>query len=79
MTNNDQLALMELDLVWEPGLPFGGDDGPFSQSAEQELLWGYPGVLWAAPILPMQRVAIFARIRVTPCVAVGLVSLNKDA
>lgn len=45
-TDNKKLALMEWDIVWEPGLPLS--PGTFGQDDKQQLLWGYPGVLWSA-------------------------------
>ena len=46
-TNDEKLALMEWDQVWEPGLPLDEASG-FDQGDRQQLLWGYPGVLWLA-------------------------------
>lgn len=43
-TDTDKLAVMELGQVWEPGLPLA--PGTLEQAAQQQLLWGYPGVLW---------------------------------
>lgn len=43
-TNTKKLAVMELDDDWEPGLPLS--PGTFDQSELQQLLWGYPGILW---------------------------------
>jgi len=46
MTDTDKLAVMEWGLVWEPGLPLL--PGTIDQADQQQLLWGFPGVLWAA-------------------------------
>lgn len=43
-TDTEKLALMEWGLVWEPGLPLS--PGTLDQADQQQLLWGYPGVLW---------------------------------
>lgn len=43
-TDNEKLALMDLDTPWEPGLPLS--PGTFGQDDKQQLLWGYPGILW---------------------------------
>jgi hypothetical protein len=45
-TSNDKLAVMEMDDYWSPGLPLA--PGAFSQGDRQQLLWGYPSVLWGA-------------------------------
>lgn len=41
---NEKLAVMEMDNVLEPGLPIL--PGVLGQDDRQQLLWGYPGVLW---------------------------------
>ena len=53
MTVNDQFAFMTLDLDWEPALPFVTGNGPFTQANQQQLIWGFPGVLWAMPQVAM--------------------------
>jgi len=45
-TTNEKLAIMELEDVFEPGLPIS--PGTLGQDDQQQLLWGFPGVLWAA-------------------------------
>lgn len=45
-TTNGKLAIMELETLWEPGIPLlpgtlGADD-------RQQLIWGFPEVLWAS-------------------------------
>ena len=49
-TSDDKLAIMEWDNIWEPGIPMLPNT-PFDQGNKQQLLWGYPGVLWPTPIL----------------------------
>ena len=49
-TNNKKLAVMELDQAYEPGLPLS--PGVFGQDDKQQLLWGYPGILWEEVIIP---------------------------
>ena len=44
-TNDEKLALMEWCLPWEPGLPLDEAAG-FDQGDKQQLLLGYPGILW---------------------------------
>lgn len=44
-TTNEKLALMEEEL-WEPALPIS--PSTFGQDDQQQLLWGFPGVLWQA-------------------------------
>lgn len=43
-TDNGKLAVMEWDLDWEPGLPLS--PGTFGQDDLQQLLWGFPEILW---------------------------------
>lgn len=45
-TDTGKLAIMEWDLVFEPGLPLS--PGTFDQADQQQLLWSIPEVLWAA-------------------------------
>lgn len=44
-TTTQKLAVIEWDVLWEPGLPIS--PGTLGQDDKQQLLWGYPGVLWA--------------------------------
>lgn len=43
-TINGKLAIMELELYWEPGLPIS--PGAFGQDDKQQLLWGFPEIAW---------------------------------
>lgn len=43
-TINKKLAVMEFGDVWEPGLPLS--PGTLEQDDKQQLLLGYPGILW---------------------------------
>lgn len=45
--DNEKLAFMEWGIPWEPGLPV--NPGSFGQDDKQQLLWGYPDILWATP------------------------------
>ena len=45
-TDNKKLAVMEWGIDYEPGLPIS--PGAFGQDDKQQLLWGYPGILWAS-------------------------------
>jgi hypothetical protein len=47
-TDTEKLAVMEWGQVWEPGLPLA--PGTLEQADQQQLLWGYPGVLWQAAV-----------------------------
>ena len=40
---------MELEDVWEPGIGFVPVS--FGQGDKQQLLWGYPDILWGAPVV----------------------------
>ena len=44
-TDNEKLALLEEGTVWEPGLPMS--PGTLGDDDKQQLLWGYPGILWS--------------------------------
>ena len=61
-TTNKKLALMEWGQVGEPGLPIS--PGTFGQDDKQQLLWGYPGVLWTS-IVGVGGHLVF-KMRVTP-------------
>jgi hypothetical protein len=45
-TTNGKLAVMEMETIWEPGLPMS--PGSIGQDDKQQLLWGFPEVLWDA-------------------------------
>jgi len=45
-TINEKLALLEYDEVYQPGIPISADG--LDQADKQQLLWGYPGILWVA-------------------------------
>ena len=44
-TVNKKLAAMEMEDYWEPALPIS--PGALGQDDQQQLLHGYPGILWA--------------------------------
>lgn len=46
-TINGKLAVIELEDIWEPGLPMVSTN-TIDQADKQQLLWGFPEVLWAA-------------------------------
>lgn len=46
-TTNEKLAIMEFGQAWEPGLPLS--PSTLGQDDKQQLLHGFPDVLWAAP------------------------------
>lgn len=48
-TTNEKLAIIELEDIWEPAIPML-PTVPFDQADKQQLIWGYPGVLWAASV-----------------------------
>jgi hypothetical protein len=45
-TDNGRLALMALWQPWLPSLPFGDEPASIDQADQQQLLWGFPEVLW---------------------------------
>jgi hypothetical protein len=61
-TTNEKLAVMEWEVYEEPALPLGPST-PFSTADQQQLLWGYPGVAWAPPVVPPALLAVAARYR----------------
>ncbi len=53
-TNNEKLALIEYGDVFQFGVPISADG--IDQADNQQLLWDYPGLLWAtysANVLPL--------------------------
>lgn len=49
-TINQKLAVMEWEDYVEPALPLS--PGAFGQDDQQQLAWGYPGVLWTESAAP---------------------------
>jgi hypothetical protein len=49
-TINGKLAIIELEEVYEPGLPLS--PGTLGQDDKQQLLHGFPEILWGAPGAP---------------------------
>jgi len=47
-TTNEKLALIEYGDIFQPGIPISADG--LDQADNQQLLWGYPGILWEAPV-----------------------------
>jgi hypothetical protein len=47
-TTNKKLGVMEWEEYYEPALPLS-PGVVFTQAEQQQLLWGYPGVLWVGP------------------------------
>lgn len=46
-TTNKKVAVMEMEDVWEPGLPIVSTSA-IDQADQQQFLLGYSGILWAA-------------------------------
>lgn len=46
-TINEKLAVLDMDLPFEPAMPLS--PAVFGQEDKQQLLWGFPGFLWALP------------------------------
>ena len=44
-TNDKKLALMQWNMPFAPATVLN-ETSPFSQGDQQQLLWGYPGILW---------------------------------
>lgn len=56
-TDTGKLAVMRLTQVWEPPLPLS--PGAIDQADRQQLLWGFPEILWGEPVVTV-RVRGFA-------------------
>lgn len=63
-TINQKLAVMEMDVIFEPSLPMS--PGTLGQDDQQQLLWGYPGVLWGASVISdfIQYIGIHIGMRI---------------
>lgn len=48
-TTNEKLALIEYGDIYQFGMPISADG--LDQADNQQLLWGYPGILWSIPII----------------------------
>ncbi len=46
-TINEKLSLLEYLEPYQPGVPISADG--LDQADNQQLLWEYPGLLWAPP------------------------------
>lgn len=49
-TDNEKLAVIELEDYQEPALVALPVPAAFAQGDQQQLLWGYPGILWASSV-----------------------------
>ena len=54
--------VMEWENYMEPALPIS--PGTFGQDDQQQLLWGYPGVLWATPVVGIAKANLLTVIGV---------------
>lgn len=48
-TVNRKLSVLNLGLVWHSSTPIS--PGAIGQDDQQQLLWGYPGILWGEEIV----------------------------
>ena len=55
-TTNERLALIEYGDVFQPGIPISNDG--IGQDDKQQLLWGYPGILWAVIVVAVGLVKV---------------------
>jgi len=55
-TINEKLALIEYGDVFQPGIPISNDG--IGQDDKQQLLWGYPGILWEVIVTAVGLVTI---------------------
>jgi hypothetical protein len=61
-TTNKKLALINFGSVFQTPLPMS--PGTLGQDDRQQLLWGYPGILWSAAFLAegLARIAFIVKI-----------------
>lgn len=50
VTSNEKLAFLEWCIPWESGLPV--TSVAFDRRDKQQLLWGYPDILWGGGVVP---------------------------
>ena len=55
-THNERLALIEYGDVFQPGIPVSSDG--IGQDDKQQLLWGYPGILWEVIVAAVGLVTV---------------------
>lgn len=63
-TDNGKLAIMEYDQDVEPGLPMS--PGTLGQDDQQQLLWGFPEILWGVLVDMGSGIVMFLRRRRRP-------------
>ena len=56
MNTNDKFALISYQQPWNIPLPISADG--LDQADNQQLLWGYPGILWSEVSLAVGKMAI---------------------
>lgn len=63
-TDNEKLAVMSMGNICMPNLPMS--PGTLDQDDQQQLLWGYPGVLWGAAVVSdfIQYIGIQLSVRI---------------
>lgn len=47
-TNDKKMSLLTFNQVWQPNVILD-ETASFDQGDKQQLLWGYPGILFGAP------------------------------
>ena len=72
-TDDKKLAVMQWNMPFAPAIVLN-ETSPFSQGDKQQLLWGYPGILWG-PLVRGFGVLIDG-ITLTPAVA-GMVDTRE--
>ena len=60
-TVDDKLAIMEWDIVWEPGLIIS-EASPFDQGDKQQLLLGLPDPVWGDLVVADDPSGLIKRI-----------------
>ena len=71
-TTNEKLALMSWTQPWQWPMPISADG--LDQADNQQLLWGYPGVLWGETAESPDRIGLYGRVSLEP--AIGFQSLS---
>lgn len=76
-TVNEKLAVMEMGDMWEPALPIS--PGTLGQDDQQQLLWGYPGILWGAATVVLGDIVTTSSAFFRRVVTTGQATIRRTA
>jgi hypothetical protein len=74
-TTNEKLALMSWMQPWQMPLPISVDG--LDQADNQQLLWGYPGILWGTVVVSAQRIAIYGKLAIVPWIQFDTLAVRR--